>query len=182
MKKLIFSITLAGLLLAGGFGLLQIARGQADNQPGAELTLQSESQGDNRREITAPTGAELPQAPDISFIDSPTVACFQPDPSIDECLINWYYMYVDANPNYMVAMTATINTIGIVARYHGFFQTSMYAPYNMNGTGFKVACGPLGAGGHPQLGNAYSWTIQARDSSNLKSANYGTVYCPAYTP
>jgi hypothetical protein len=182
MKKIILSILLAGLLLTGGFGLLNIVRGQSAEQPGADIVLHSESQGDNLREISAPPGMETPQEENISFIDSPTVTCYQPDPAVDECLINWYYIYVDANPNYMIAMTTTINTIGNVARYHGFFQNSMYVPFNMNGTGFKVACGSLGAGGHPQLGNAYAWTINARDSANLKSANYGTAYCPAYIP
>jgi hypothetical protein len=82
----------------------------------------------------------------------------------------------------MIAMTVTMNTIGPVARIGGFFHTSMYVPYDMLGDGFKVACGALGDGGNPNLGQAYSWTINAIDSSNLKSANYGTVYCPAYTP
>ena len=39
MNKLYISITLAGLLLAGWFGLLQIARGPADNQSGAAVKL-----------------------------------------------------------------------------------------------------------------------------------------------
>lgn len=52
----------------------------------------------------------------------------------------------------------------------------------MLGDGFKVACGALGAGGNPYWGNAYPYTIRARDSAGLKSANYGTAYCPAYTP
>jgi hypothetical protein len=58
----------------------------------------------------------------------------------------------------------------------------MYAPYDMNPCGYKVACGALGAGGNTILGNAYAYTIRARDSAGLKSANYGTVYCPAFTP
>jgi hypothetical protein len=103
-------------------------------------------------------------------------------PTEDACYINWYYMSVDAAPSYMIAMTATINAIGHVARYSGFFQTGMYVPFQMNGPGFRVPCGPLGAGGNGSLGNAFSWTIRARDSANLRSANYGTVYCPAYTP
>jgi hypothetical protein len=148
--------------------------------------LKSETQGDSTREITAPEGydasAQSPDAPNIGFIDSPTVTCYQPDPQADECFINWYYMSVDSSPNYMVAMTATLNAIGPVARFSGFFQTSMYAPYNMLDRGFKVACGSLGAGGQASLGNAYAWTISAIDSANLKSANYGTVYCPAYAP
>jgi hypothetical protein len=82
----------------------------------------------------------------------------------------------------MIAMTVTINTFGTVARINGFFQTYMNVPYNMFGDGFRVACGPAGASGAPTLGNAYNWTINARDSSNLKSANYGVAYCPAFIP
>jgi hypothetical protein len=55
-------------------------------------------------------------------------------------------------------------------------------PYNMLGNGFKVPCGTLGVSGSPTLGKAYAYTIRARDSANLGSANYGTAYCPAYTP
>lgn len=91
-------------------------------------------------------------------------------------------MSVDAAPNYMITMTVQLNAIGYVARTHGFFQTSMYVPFNMVPNGYKVTCGALGAGGNPYWGNAYAYTIRARDSANLKSANYGTTYCPAYTP
>ena len=118
----------------------------------------------------------------ISFIDSPTATCYQPDPAQDVCFVNWYYMAVDASPNYVIWMQAELNAIGKVGRYQGFFQTSMYVPYNMHGQGFKVACGALGAGGDPELGNAYAYTLRARDSADLGAANYGTVYCPAFTP
>lgn len=131
-------------------------------------------------EISAiPKGAEVPQ---IGFIDSPTATCYQPDPQQNVCFINWYYMSVDASPNYMICMEATINAIGKVASFRGFFQTSIYVPYNMNFRGFQVECGLLGAGGDPNRGNAWAWTIRAQDSSNLRSANYGTIYCPAYIP
>ncbi len=182
MRKLILPVIIAGLLLAAVFGLLQFARGQAPEPQDGETILASENQGENTRQISVPSAQGAPQAPEISFIDSPTVACYQPDPNRDTCSINWYYMSVNASPNYMVAMTVTINTVGIVARMAGFFQTSMYVPYDMFDRGFQVACGSPGAGGNPNLGNAYAWTINARDSNNLKSANYGTVYCPAYTP
>ena len=179
MRKFVLPLSLAFLVVAATLSLIQVARGQG---PGDPNILSRETQGENLREIYGPPQVDVPQEPNISFIDSPTVACYQPNPAQDACYLNWYYMSVDADPNYMVAMTVTINAIGPVARLHGFFQTSMYAPYNMFGNGFKVACGAPGAGGDPVLGNAYSWTIQARDSSNLGSANYGTAYCPAYTP
>lgn len=82
----------------------------------------------------------------------------------------------------MICMEVTINEVGKVARYQGFFQTSMYAPYNMHDRGFRVACGAPGAGGDPNRGNAYGFTIRAKDSANLGSANYGSILCPPYIP
>ncbi len=135
-----------------------------------------------RRESQMVKRVEGADTPQIGFIDSPTAGCYQPDPAADVCWINWYYLSVSADPSYMICMAVTINDIGRVAHYQGFFQTSMYVPYNMVDRGFRVACGALGAGGDPALGKAYSYTIRARDSANLGSANYGTVFCPAYAP
>ncbi len=184
MRKLLIPLTLAGIALIAFMSGIQFASGQDTTQPGSPRVVQSETQGENRREIAIPAlpGVESPQAPDIGFIDSPTVTCVQPDPTKDECLINWYYMSVSASPSYMLEMTATINAFGPVAHYNGFFQTSMYVPHNLNGAGFKVPCGALGSGGNAYLGAAYTWRIKARDSENLTSANFGTVLCPAYTP
>jgi hypothetical protein len=180
MRKLFIPIALALFLMTATFGFMRIARGQAD-APGNQTILQQEVDGENVREIVAPAG-EAPQEPNIGFIDSPSATCYQPDSAKDECFINWYYMSVSASPNYMITMTASLNNIGNVAHTQGFFQTSMYIPYNMIPNGYKVTCGPLGAGGNPYLGNAYAYTIRARDSAGLKSANYGTVYCPANIP
>lgn len=180
MRKLFAPLAFALLMLAAVFGTMQIVRGQADGT-GNETVLEQETQGENSRQITAPEGA-IADAPNIGLIDSPSATCYQPDPAKDECLINWYYMAVDAAPNYMISMTVTLNAIGNIAYTSGFFQTSMYIPYNMIPDGYKVACGALGAGGNPYWGNAYAYTIRARDSAGLKSANYGTLYCPAYTP
>jgi hypothetical protein len=182
MKRLVIPISIAVLALAVMFGAIQIAVGQTPPREEASQVVQSENQGENVRQIEAPVGKDSTLAPDIGFIDSPTAMCIQPDPTLNECRINWYYMSVSADPNYMISMTVMLNEFGFVGNYSGFFQTSMYVPYNMNGDGFKVPCGALGVGGNPYLGKAYAYTIRARDSSNLRSANYGTVYCPAYTP
>jgi hypothetical protein len=182
LRKIILPMLLTAILLAGVFGLIEHARGQGPTKPDGSLVLNSETQDSNLREITAPDAGQAPQAPNIGFIDSPSATCYQPDPSADSCNINWYYMSVNASPNYMITMTASLNDFGVIAHTQGFFQTSMYVPYNMLGNGFKVSCGALGAGGNPQLGNAYAYTIRARDSAGLASANYGTVYCPAFTP
>lgn len=186
MRKLIVPFAFASLLLIAAFGALRAARGQATlGQDGSPL-LQAETQDGNLREITAGDEAALeslnPDQPQIGFIDSPTAACVQPDPAKNECFINWYYLSVSADPSYMISMTVKLNDFGYVARYNGFFQTSMYAPYNMNPLGYKVACGALGSGGNPYMGKSYAYTIRARASDGLSSANYGTVNCPAYTP
>jgi hypothetical protein len=196
MRKLLVPVLLACLILFALFGVLRGVRGQVPVDPGQADVLQREAQGENVREILAPVGSAQqsplpegqapadvsPNEPQISFIDSPTAACTQPDPAKDDCFLNWYYLSVNADPNYMITMTLTLNDIGPVARYHGFFQTSMYAPHTMNPRGYKVACGAPGAGGDPDWGRAYAYTIRARDSAGLKSGNFGTVYCPPYTP
>ncbi len=147
-----------------------------------ELLIPFEEHLGARREsqmVTVPGDGE---APLIGFIDSPSATCLQPDATQDECWINWYYQSVESSPNYMICMYTMLNAIGKVARTQGFFQTSMYLPYSMYGRGFRVPCGALGAGGDPSLGAAYGYTIRAKDSAGLSSANYGTVYCPAYIP
>jgi hypothetical protein len=171
------------VLFAGAFGAVRAARGQPPAQTGPVI-LAHETQDTNTREITADGAGPgaAPQQPNIGFIDSPSATCYQPTPGSNTCKINWYYLYVDASPNYMITMTVILNAVGPIAHVQGFFQTSMYVPYNMLGDGFEVPCGAPGAGGNPQLGNAYAYTIRARDSSNLSSANYGTTYCPAGSP
>jgi hypothetical protein len=179
MRKLVVCFMIVFVAGIGAFGLIRVARGQGSAHPGV---LKSEAQGENLREIEGAVAAEDPQAPTIGFIDSPSATCYQPDAARDECLINWYYLSVSASPNYMITMTVALNSVGRIAHTQGFFQTSMYVPYNMLGRGFKVACGAPGGGGNPNLGNAYAYTIRARDSAGLKSANYGTTYCPAFQP
>jgi hypothetical protein len=178
MRKLVVPFVVTVLALTAAFIVIGVAAGQATDPN----VLKREVQGESVREIVAPSTGNAPQQPDIGFIDSPSATCYQPDHTQNNCYINWYYLSVDASPNYMITMTAVLNAYGPVAHTQGFFQTSMYVPYNMLGQGFKVACGSPGAGGNPGLGNAYAYTIRARDSAGLSSANYGTVYCPPFTP
>lgn len=177
MIALVSAVTLAVLL----FALVQIAPGRNAFAADGDSPVVREEQNGNVREGVALSAPASVEQPNISFIDSPSATCYQPDLAQDACYINWYYLSVNAAPNYMITMTVTLNPKP-VAHVQGFFQTSMYVPYNMLGQGFKVACGALGAGGNPTLGNAYAYTVRARDSVNLGSANYGTVYCPAYIP
>lgn len=179
MRKTAMVVIVVLLLVLAAASTVEVVRGQQGGDPS---TLSRETQGENVREIVGPPQSDVPREPAIGFIDSPSATCYQPDPDLNECYINWYYLSVSAAPSYMITMTAFINEIGPLVHTQGFFQTSMYIPYNMLGKGIKVACGAPGSGGSPQMGKAYAYTIRARDSAGLASANYGTAYCPAYRP
>jgi hypothetical protein len=132
--------------------------------------------------IPSPTRQERqgdPNAPDISFIDSPTAQCYMPEMHKDTCYIQWDYLQVSAGTSqYIISMTVAID--GQMRAYHsGFFQTSMYVPTDMFRPGLRVACGPPGSNPNPYLGKTYAYTIRARETGGLKAANYGSVTCPA---
>ena len=132
----------------------------------------TEEASGNRREIET---AHTSEQPAISFIESPSATCYQPDRSRNTCYIEWNYLYVTASTSqYIISMTVSIDN-RLVAYHSGFFQTSMYIPSDMVGRGFKVACGPRGANG---LGNSYAYTLRARETGGLGAANYGSVTCP----
>ena len=177
MRRYALPVALAALVVIAMLSLIQVASGETQVDP---VPLQREEQGGNIREISGPLQRNSGQQANIGFIDSPSATCYQPDPGRNECFLTWYYASVNAAPNYMITMTLALNASGTVAHTQGFFQTSMYVPYNMLGQGFKVPCGAAGEGGDPQFGLSYAYSIRARDSANLSSANYGTFFCPAY--
>ena len=175
-KSIIHKLLIAlvgSLLLAGSLGAL-VVNGTPAQQPLSPAA-------------TDPAGAGLPlreaggdeRSPDISFIDSPSPTCHLPVAGSGACYIEWSYLYVEATAgSYVVSMTVTIDNR--VRAYHaGFFQTSMYIPGTMTKPGYKVNCGELESSGTPNLGATYAYTIRARETGGLSSANYGTVTCPA---
>ncbi|MCA9875148.1 MAG: hypothetical protein H6659_00740 [Ardenticatenaceae bacterium] len=119
------------------------------------------------------------QAPNISFIDSPSATCTLPVAGTNACYIQWSYLSVSASSSaYIISMTVSID--GRYRAFHsGFFQTSMYIPGSLTAPGYKVACGPPGSGGLPDWGSTHTYTIRARETTGLASANYGSVTCPA---
>ena len=146
MSKITVVFVLAVTLAVLFFGVVKSSMGGNAVSASSEQIIEREEQDGNVREGPAQVGAAMSEQPNIGFIDSPSATCYQPDPIQDACFINWYYLSVSAAPNYMITMTASLNAIGPVAHTQGFFQTSMYIPYNMLGRGFKVACGALGGG------------------------------------
>jgi hypothetical protein len=119
-----------------------------------------------------------PDAPEISFIDSPSATCYLPRPGTNNCYITWNYLNVSASTSqYIISMTVNISN-HMSAYFSGFFQTSMYIPGDMLGKGFRVACGTPGSGGVRDFGRQYNYTIRARETGGLSAANYGSVTCP----
>lgn len=165
-----WQITRLGRVLLIGLGLAaSVLTARAAGLIGPVIV---EEQFGMRREIQSPTEIEQPT---ISFIDSPSATCYQPDTSRNSCYIAWNYLYVSASTSqYIISMTLTLDD-RLVAYHSGFFQTYMYIPNNVVGRGFKVACGPYQANG---LGNSYAYTIRARETGGLSAANYGSVTCP----
>jgi hypothetical protein len=162
-------LTLAGLAVLWRAVIVTAQRqaNEIEYQPAAgEPTPQRERQSD-------------PDAPEISFIDSPAPTCYQPIPGTESCYIEWGYLQVSAtSPQYIISMTVFIDD-RLRAYYAGFFQTSMYVPPDLQHPGFRVDCGPPGASGIPGLGFQYNYTIRAMETGGLKAANYGAVTCPA---
>jgi len=159
------ALTVIALAIAANTLVARAAKGSAP-------VVISEAADQIRREIEADV-----QSPAISFIDSPSPTCYRS--SVGTCYLEWSYLSVSASPSqYIISMTVSINDR--VRAYHsGFFQTSMYIPGDMLTPGFKVPCGWRGASGAPELGYAYNYVIRAAETGGLKSANYGTVSCPA---
>jgi hypothetical protein len=171
-------ITLLGSIVL--IGLALAASALAARAAGVIGPLIAQEADGNRREVQA--AAEIDQ-PTISFIDSPSATCYQPDPRQNTCYVEWTYLYVTASMSqYIISMTVSLDS-HLVAYHSGFFQASMYIPSDLYGLGFKVACGPRGANG---LGKSYPYTLSARETSGLTAANYGSVTCPgvylAYLP
>lgn len=137
--------------------------------------------GTRQQEPEAQEATRLPDqpdeiSPDISLITSPTASCVLPKAGTGDCYLTWNYLYASANPQYMITMTVEIDSHAR-ARYQGFFQTSMYVPSTM--LNFRVSCGAPGSAGDPDFGASHLYILRARDSAGLKTANYGSVMCPA---
>jgi len=112
--------------------------------------------------------------------------CFQPDPALDQCKINFRYIQVNDNQSSSPYLTwLTINILG-KNRFTAtaFFEGTISYSYNMDLDGFKVPCGLPNAGGAGTLyGNVYSVSIRPLDSSrNPMSTDIANVTCPAFSP
>jgi hypothetical protein len=130
-----------------------------------------------QRERSGSPGA--PDAPTISFIDSPTPTCYRSEVQSTTCLVNWGHLQVSAvSPQTVVSMTVSIDD-QVRANYQGYFQSTMVVSAGFHGDGLQVTCGPPGVDGVRGMGRVHNWTVRARDSEGLEAVNRGTVLCPA---
>ena len=182
MSKSIGSIMSVFTLLAVTLILVPDVQAQSPGQPIKPGMVTKASQEQNIREISPSQPDNTPQQVNISFIDSPTSTCYQPDRTQDICYFNWYYLSVNASPDYIRYMNVTINAIGLVARLDGFFQTSMYAPYNLFDRGFKVACGAAGSGGNPAFGELTIIRYRPRTATVSRLPTTASPIVPLISP
>lgn len=138
--------------------------------------------------LTGPSGTQAdPNAPDS--LTSFTVSnpyCYQPDPAVDKCSINFRFIQTTDNQSSAPFMTWLAITISGQKRYNAtaFFEGTITYSYDMVPDGLTVACGAPNAGGAgSQFGNVYGVTIQPLDSSrNPMSTDIANVTCPAFNP
>jgi hypothetical protein len=184
MRKIIISAGVIVLIALAVFLFSAMGQDISDENRADMRLLASESDGENRREITAPQGISGVDSPDVSFITSSNPYCYQPNPDEDVCYINFRYTYVSSAPaTYMRYLTIEIGD-DLRANYRSFFDDSITVLYAMQGPGFKVSCGAAGdnLAEDENFGKQYSYTIRAEDSNEAKSANYGSLLCPPFLP
>jgi hypothetical protein len=110
--------------------------------------------------------------------------CYQPDPAVGDCMINFRFMQATDNQTSAPYMTWLRITIAGHARMQetAFFEGTITYSYDMAPGGFKVPCGAPNAGGAGNaIGNVYSVTVTPLDSSqNPMSTDIANVSCPAF--
>ena len=174
MRKFVFAGILV-LIFTSGMLL-------ADNLTSAQVTPPTPPP------LTGPSGTQAdPNAPDS--LTSFTVSnpyCYQPDPAVDKCSINFRFIQTTDNQSSAPYMTWLAITISGQKRYNAtaFFEGTITYSYDMVPDGLTVACGAPNAGGAgSQFGNVYGVTIQPLDSSrNPMSTDIANVTCPAFSP
>jgi hypothetical protein len=112
--------------------------------------------------------------------------CYQPDPQVNQCVINIRYAQATDNQSTAPFMARWVVSINSKARLveNLFFEGTIYYSYDMTPTGLKVPCGSPNAGsGGTQYGYQYSVKAEPLDTTGatMGSDQVG-VYCPAFSP
>lgn len=162
------------------------------------ISLVSSSQRVFAQTDTPPTPAPLVSGSSAAGemnIDPPTALtsftinnpyCYQPDPNVDQCQVNFRFIGVSDNQSSAPYLTWLRINISGKTRFMAtsFFEGTIYYYYGMVPQGITVPCGAPNAGGAGTLyGNVYGVTVQPLDSSrNSMSTDVANVTCPAYNP
>lgn len=152
-----------------------LAAPPADGSRGAPRGARSDASGNSTDSTNALT----------SFTVS-NPYCYQPDPQLNQCSINFRYVQATDNQSSAPYMTWLAVTISSKVRLSltAFFEGTIYYSYDMTPGGLKVPCGTPNAGGAgTAYGNVYGVTVQPLDSSrNPMSTDIANVTCPAFSP
>jgi hypothetical protein len=170
------------LLILGILGMALIAGLLFTRQSAAAQTAPTTPAG-----MSGPAGSTSPASPNAltSFLIS-NPYCYQPDPSLNQCYINFRYIQATDNQSSAPYMVWLAITIGGKTRYTGtaFFEGTINYSYDMVPGGLKVPCGAPNAGGAgTAFGFQYSVAVSPLDSSRAAmSTDTANVTCPAFAP
>jgi hypothetical protein len=176
MRKPIVLLILA-LMLLGALALIG-QRVSAQNPAPTSAPL-NETRGDATR-------IQNPDAPNaIVSLPMSNPFCSQPDPSINQCLINVRYWQANDNGSGNVLAYVLFSIDGKLRfRSNAFFENFVTYSYDMIPGGIKEACGLPNEGGFGALyGKAYTMDVRAYDiTNNWVLDDQMQVKCPAFNP
>ncbi len=175
MRKILVAAIILSTLSIGLFALGQ-RQASAQNVP-ATPAPQNE---------TGPAGTRVsgPNALTYKLLSNPY--CYQPNPSVNQCVINIrYYQATDNGTSapYMLHAAISINN-KVRANENLFFENNIYYSYDMAPTGYQVPCGtPNAGGGGSDYGNVYLVKVEPIDSTGAGMGfDQASLLCPAYAP
>lgn len=144
------------------------------------------SGGDPQGVMSDPNGNMAGATNALTSFNVSNPYCYQPDPQLDQCAINFRYIQAVDNQSSAPYMTWLAVTISGKKRLSmtAFFEGAITYTYDLAPAGLKVPCGAPNAGGAgAAFGNVYGVTIQPLDSSrNPMSTDIANVTCPAFSP
>lgn len=173
-KSLVAAIALAILSI----GLFAVEQRQASAQNVTSTPQPQDASGPGGTRVSGP------DALTYKLLSNPY--CYQPNPSVNQCVINIrYYQATDNGTSspYMVRATITISN-KVRAVENLFFENNIYYSYDMAPSGFTVPCGAPNAGGDGNAyGNFYYVKVEPIDSNGAGMGyDQAALLCPAYAP
>jgi hypothetical protein len=176
MRKLFLPGAFLLVLLSGLILFEQRASAQG---PTPTPTPQVEIRGDAQRLVN---GA-APNA--ITSLPMSNPYCFQPDPAVNQCLLNVRYWQANDDGTGNILAYVNFSVDGKLRfRSNAFFENFVTYSYDMIPGGIKVTCGLPNEGGFGALyGKAYTIDVKAYDVTNAWVLDDQlATKCPAYNP